>query len=267
MSEFNPNTYWESRLTNIKGLEGVGYSRLGKQFNFWAYKVRKVSFLKALKNSNIDPKGKEILDIGSGTGFYINIFRVLGAEKVTGIDITDQAIANLKKTFSQFEFLKKDIGEPLPENSPLLGKFDIISCMDVLFHIVDDKRFEQAFENISRMLKPGGVLIYSDNFVNKETIRTKHQVSHSKNSLLNIFKKSGLSLTYQAPFMVLSNYPVDSQNPLLKGYWFLLENSLAAINILGHLAGSILYAVDKILIGLIKDSPTSEIVVLKKQKL
>ncbi|HYG37823.1 MAG TPA: class I SAM-dependent methyltransferase [Cytophagales bacterium] len=266
MSEFNPNTYWESRLTKIKGLEGVGYSRLGKQFNFWAYKVRKVAFLKALQENDIIVKGKNVLDIGSGTGFYVDIFRVLQAGNVTGMDITDQAVANLKTTFPQYEFLKMDIGEPLPEDSLLIQSFDVISCMDVLFHIVEDKRFEVAFENISKMLKPGGIFIYSDNFLNKETIRTKHQVSHSKKTLMDIFHKNGLQLFYHAPFMVLSNYPIDSNNVFLKGYWFILENTLAMVNMLGHAAGSLLYLVDKVLIKVVKDSPTSEIVVLRKEK-
>lgn len=265
MTNFNPDEFWESRLTKVKGLEGVGYAKMGKSFNYWAYKIREYSFLSIIKEVSLKVEGKAVLDIGSGTGFYINLWNELKANPVVGMDITKVAVQNLQRTFPSNNFHVIDIGSDLLQIEEFKERFDIISTMDVLFHIVDDARFEKAIENISLMLKPGGHFIYSDNFLKGKTIRFAHQVAHSEETLNRLFRKSGLSPKRKKPFMVLSNYPIDSSNPFLRLYWYLLENSVALFKPLGYIAGLILYPVDKILINLVKDSPTTEVIVLQKK--
>ena len=262
---FNPDDFWQSRLTKVEGLEGVGYAKLGKPFNIWGYKVRKQAFYNIINPLNYNFKDADVLDIGSGTGFYIAIWNALKAKKVLGLDITEVAVENLKTKFPEHEFIQLDIGDEIGKLKSTLGNKDFISAMDVLFHIVDDQRFERAVHNIASLLKPGGYFIYSDNFLNGETIRTTHQVSRSKKYLLDLFEKEGLELVAHKPFMVLSNYPIDSKNKLLHAYWFLLENTTALIKPLGHLFGAMLYPIEKILLKQMKDSPSSEIVLLRKK--
>ncbi len=262
---FNPDDFWQSRLTKVEGLEGVGYAKLGKPFNIWGYKVRKQAFYNIISPLNYNFKEAEVLDIGSGTGFYIAIWNALNAKKVTGLDITEVAVENLKTKFPEHEFIQLDIGDEIGKLKSTLGNKDFISAMDVLFHIVDDQRFDRAVHNIASLLKPGGYFVYSDNFLNGETIRTTHQVSRSKKYLLDLFDKAGFEVVSHKPFMILSNYPIDSKNKLLHAYWFLLENTTALIKPLGHLFGAMLYPIEKILLKQMKDSPSSEIVLLRKK--
>lgn len=262
---FNPDDFWQSRLTKVEGLEGVGYAKLGKPFNIWGYKVRKQAFYNIVNPLNYNFKEAEVLDIGSGTGFYIAIWNALHAKKVTGLDITEVAVENLKIKFPEHLFTQVDIGDEIGKLKATLGSKDFISAMDVLFHIVDDQRFDRAVHNITSLLKPGGYFVYSDNFLNGETIRTTHQVSRSKKYLYDLFEKAGLEVVSHKPFMILSNYPIDSNNKLLHAYWFLLENTTALIKPLGHLFGVILYPIEKILLKQIKDSPSSEIILLRKK--
>lgn len=262
---FNPDDFWQSRLTKVEGLEGVGYAKLGKPFNIWGYKVRKQAFYNIIETLKYDFKQADVLDIGSGTGFYVAIWNALKAKKVIGLDITEVAVENLKTKFPGQEFIQLDIGDEIGKLKATLGNKDFISAMDVLFHIVDDSRFDRAVHNISSLLKPGGYFVYSDNFLNGETIRTTHQVSRSKKYLLELFDKAGLEVVAHKPFMILSNYPIDSKNKLLHAYWFLLENTTALIKPLGHLFGAILYPIEKILLKQLKDSPSSEIVLLRKK--
>ncbi len=264
-TKFNPDDFWEKRLTKVSGLEGVGYAKLGKPFNIWGYKVRKQAFLNIISQLNTSFENKEVLDVGSGTGFYIAIWHELKAKKITGLDITDVAVENLKKNFPGDNFLQLDIGVEPGTKMAELGNKDLISCMDVLFHIVDDKRFDRAVHNIAALLKQGGYFIYSDNFLNGETVRTMHQASRSKKYLFDLFDKAGFEVVDHKPFMVLSNYPVDSTNKLLHAYWFLLENTVALIKPLGHIAGAILFPIEKFLLKRVKDSPSSEIVLLRKK--
>ena len=83
--------------------------------------------------------------------------------------------------------------------------------------------------------------------------------------MFDLFEKAGLEVVSHKPFMILSNYPIDSNNKLLHAYWYLLENTTALIKPLGHLFGAILYPIEKILLKQIKDSPSSEIILLRKK--
>ena len=38
-------------------------------------------------------------------------------------------------------------------------RFDIVDAVDVLFHVVDDKRWRRAVENLGHHLAPGGLLM------------------------------------------------------------------------------------------------------------
>jgi len=264
-NNFNPDDFWQKRLTKVEGLEGVGYARLGKPFNIWGYKVRKQAFYNLLNPFDFKFNDADVLDIGSGTGFYIAIWNALKAKKVTGLDITEVSVENLKTKFPEHEFIQLDIGDEIGKLKTTLGNKDFISAMDVLFHIVDDQRFDRAVHNIASLLKPGGYFIYSDNFLTGETIRTKHQVSRSKEYLFDLFEKAGFELIAHKPFMILSNYPIDSKNKLLHAFWYLLENSTAIIKPLGHLYGALLFPIEKMLLKQVKDSPSSEIVLLRKK--
>ena len=51
---FNPDDFWQSRLTKVEGLEGVGYAKLGKPFNIWGYKVRKQAFYNIIDALNFN---------------------------------------------------------------------------------------------------------------------------------------------------------------------------------------------------------------------
>ncbi len=107
-------------------------------------------------------KGDHVLDLGSGAGNDCFVARTLTGDegRVTGIDFTDAMIekanANLQKTgFSNIQFIKGDIEEmPLSDNT-----FDVVISNCVL-NLVPDK--EKAFNEIYRVLKPGGHFCISD---------------------------------------------------------------------------------------------------------
>ena len=265
-NEFNPDAYWENRLHTISGLEGVGFKKLGPSFNKWAYKVRKKVFMNELKKMNLSMNDLRVLDIGSGTGFYIQAWRELNAKEIHGADISATSVENLKITFKEHQFFHCDIGDKNFNSDSKFKSYELISSMDVLFHIVDDARFEQAIANIASILNKGGFFIYSDNFLNSDTKRGESQVSRSKKYLLDVFEKNNLKLVAIKPFMYLTNSPIDSKNPLLKMYWTILENSLYIFPFLGNFFGAILYPLEMLLVKQAKESPTTEFAIFQKIK-
>ena len=69
---FDPKAYWESRLSDEYSLAGVGYSGLGLSYNRWLYRIRKRVFRRTVRGFLVgDPGAARVLDVGSGTGFYI----------------------------------------------------------------------------------------------------------------------------------------------------------------------------------------------------
>ncbi len=262
---FNPDAYWEDRLHTISGLEGVGFKKLGPSFNKWAYKVRKHVFKKQVPKLNIDFKNANTLDIGSGTGFYIQAWRELEVQKITGVDITPTAIDNLKKTFPKENFFLSDIGDVNYNSNNIYEQYDLISCMDVLFHIVDDVRFEQSVKNISAITKSGGHFIYSDFYLHGPVQRGESQVSRTKEYLIGVFTKNGFELVTLKPFMYYTNKPVDTKNPLIKAYWFLLENGLYVLPFMGYVMGPLIYPFEILAVNNFKESPTTEFTIFRKK--
>lgn len=262
---FNPDSYWDNRLSKIQGLEGVGFKKLGPSFNKWAYRVRRHVFLKQVKVLNLNMENAQVLDIGSGTGFYIKAWSDLNCKKITGVDITPTAVNNLKNTFSGSKFYQSDIGDVNFNQEKIYENYDAISSMDVLFHIIDDQRFEQAVKNISSILKPGGYFIYSDAYLQKETVRGESQVLRTKDYLIKTFKENNLELVTMKPFMFFTDKPTDTKNPLLKLFWFCLENGLYILPFMGHILGPLIYPAEILAVDHLEKSPTSKFTIFRKK--
>lgn len=106
--------------------------------------------------------GDHVLDLGSGAGNDAFVARRIVGEKgrVTGVDMTPQMIGkaranNQKLGYANVEFIQGEIEAlPLPE-----GTVDVVISNCVL-NLVPDKA--KAFQEIFRVLKPGGHFNVSD---------------------------------------------------------------------------------------------------------
>ena len=263
MSGFDAKQYWETRLTAKWGLHGVGYAGLGKYYNAWLYRVRKRVFLRHVISLVDDWSKIDVLDIGSGTGFYVDLWKSLGVNSVTATDITKVAVTQLQKKFPDVQCRQLDIGNNRPD--PFRSrKYHIISAFDVLFHIVDDDRYRRAFQNIFETLSPGGFCIFSDNFIRKGTIRGQSQVSRSLNEIEGILKGTGLKVKLRVPMFVLMNYPVDSNSAVLKDIWKWMTRPVRKFQFLGFPLGALLYPFELILTSYLKEGPSTELMVCEK---
>lgn len=263
--DFDPGQYWEKTLKDMWGLHGVGYLGMGQYYNGWMYKVRKKVFLRYIKPLALNWNKIDILDIGSGVGFYVKLWKMLGVKSITATDITTFAVEQLQKEFPDSECYKLDIGDTLTGE---IGnkRYDVISAFDVLFHIVDDNRYQKAFENISKMLRPGGLFIFSDNFLHGETIRGENQVCRSLKDIEGILKKLNFKIKLRVPMFVLMNNPVDSNNIIHKRLWKKATHLVGKSEILGLFLGGMLYPFELLLTYYFKEGPSTELMICEKTK-
>jgi len=109
--------------------------------------------------SNLEPSPRSMW---SGTGFYLREWRALGAAQVCCLDISDWALDRLARECPSAEFIHADIGTA--ELAISADRFDAVTAIDVLTHVLDDGAYSRALANIHRALRPGGHLLYTDSF-------------------------------------------------------------------------------------------------------
>lgn len=255
--------YWESRLRQNWGLHGVGHISYGVPYNRWLYKVRRNIFEREMARLGVDWKHSDVLDVGSGTGFWIDAWKDLGVHSITGSDVTQVAVDHLQAAYPDSRFTRLDISGVL-ESQHTGGPYNVISAFDVLFHITNDARFADAIANISRLLTPSGYFIFSDNFLHGHGVRGDHQVSRSLQEISDIVTKAGFQIIRRVPMFILMNAPVDISAPWPFKFWRLAMLPVRAVPLLGSIYGALLYPLELQLTRFLRESPTTEMMICRK---
>ena len=268
-AEFDPSEYWERRLRRNFDLQGVGFQRLGYRYNRWMYRVRGEVFDRVV-GQYVSPRTRpsepvKVLDIGSGSGFYVDRWRRLGAD-VTGVDLTDVAIEQLASSYPEYRFIRADIGRPLEgELNALTGSFDVISAFDVLFHITDDAAYTRALMNVGHLLRPDGLFLWSDDFLHRPTVRLRHYVSRSLVEITQALELAGLTVVDRVPMLVLMDRPTDTGSRWLPLAWKAMVSPALVSDRLGGALGAMLYPIERRLVRRMKESPATELMVCTRR--
>lgn len=97
-------------------------------------------------------EGKELLDVGCGTGLHLQY--LINDFVITGIDISEQQLEGARKRLPNVTFLQGDM-----RNFNLYHRFDVVACLySGIAHVQPYREMEKAVKNMARHLKPGGVL-------------------------------------------------------------------------------------------------------------
>ncbi|GLU46197.1 class I SAM-dependent methyltransferase [Nocardiopsis ansamitocini] len=254
--------FWEQRLEADWTQTGVGYRALGRSFNTWMYRVRREVFLREAAALDLDWPTAQILDVGSGTGFYVRGWQALGAGAVTGSDLTEAAVHRLRDRYPGVGFHRLDIAEP----GDTLGEktFDAVSCMDVLFHVTDDARYVAAIESIARIVRPGGYFVMSENFLHGSVQRGANQVNRRLDWITALLERSGFDVVRRTPMLVLMNAQVDA-GPLWRKLWGGTLRAATVTEPTGWLAGAALYPLERRLTRSRSESPTTELMICRRR--
>lgn len=258
--------YWDERLREHWGLEGASSVVYGRRFARWRYRVRARVFQRVVRGLGVEPSRLDVLDVGCGTGFYLDQWRALGARSLAGLDISGWAVDQLRTAHPGALLVRGDIGgagSPLPVEA-----FDAVSAIDVLVHLVDDSEFARALRHLHEALRPGGFLILSDSFFHgPEKQHEEYWKGRSLASAVSLLAAAGFDVVSRSPLSVLLSAPTDTRRrernerlfdlamaPVRKSEWA------------GWLAGALLYPLELLLVSTLQESPAIEIMVCRKAR-
>lgn len=121
-----------------------------------------------------DLKGKSVLDLGCGDGFYTRKFKQKGATKVVGVDISPKMIALAKwqetKEPLGIEYIIGDVC-----NLGILDSFDIVVASYLLNHARNREELLSICQTIFANLKSGGCFVGMNN--NPEQLPSSYPLS------------------------------------------------------------------------------------------
>jgi SAM-dependent methyltransferase len=167
---YEPHAYWEALHDAHRGrLSAVGYAALGEGFNRATYVLRLRAAERILRRA-LHSTPKRLLEAGVGVGAYEPLWRALGVDSWTGVDLAPTAVEDLRRRFPTGRFIAGDLtADVLPE-----GSFDLVTAIDVLYHVVDDAGFRRGLCELGRRVAPGGALLVSDIFADVPAVPGGH---------------------------------------------------------------------------------------------
>jgi len=190
---YRPAEYWARLLESDFTLRGTGYHIYSHAYNVWMYRWKRGVFRRVLTEI---PKPARALDVGSGVGWVVSELVRWGAD-VEGCDLTDVSVRRLSDRFPGVTFKRVELGtDPLPYPD---ASFDLVTILEVTFHIVDDATWENGVREMARVLRPGGRLIVTDAFGDTDIVPWEHVRFRSLERWRRAASASGLRLTRSRP--------------------------------------------------------------------
>lgn len=264
-----PEAYWERLLAGQHDQSGVGYPSLAVAFNAAMYRalIEQTDWL--LRRSGLlGQPPRRVLDIGSGTGVWVRFWLEHGAGEVTGVDLTEAAVARLTDRFPTAHFERADVSERLPE-----GPFDAVSAMSVLLHVTDADRWRAALANLADALAPGGFAVLIEPVVvhrwwGPPFDSTSNSIARPLAEWNSALAAAGLRVEAIRPATVLLANVVDTRSALafraLRAYWTAICLGVGRRERLGRLVGALLGAADRPLRRALPGGPTAKLLLLRR---
>jgi len=150
------------------------------------------------------PVGSAI-DIGSGTGWVVRRLLAHGADSVTGVELTGVAIDRLRRDLPAVTFQQLDVGiEALPAAAAAI---DVVTMLDVAYHLVQDAGLDHVVSEITRVLRPGGIALVTDSFAAFAHEPAEHVRFRSLPQWSELLEGHGLSVQQTLPYFKTLSRP------------------------------------------------------------
>jgi SAM-dependent methyltransferase len=210
-----PRDYWERRLSG-GGIGRVGRIGLSDELNAALYDIVRRQALSMLRAAGVKPGGRA-LDVGTGWGFWLRTWHALGFPTVDAVDFVPESVERARAIAGEGDDVRlADIGEP----GAFVGRepYDLVSCMNVLLHVVDDAEFAVAIHNVASAVAPGGLLLLAEPAalgpvasVDDPAVTSR---IHALDDYRSPLREAGLDLVAVRPATSITGDPVEIRGPV-----------------------------------------------------
>jgi SAM-dependent methyltransferase len=263
--KYDPEKYWADRYKEID-ITKSGHVDLPEVYNAWLYRRKKERLLQGLRKAGFDPKGASVLEIATGTGVYVEMWRKLGISRLAGIDISQNATDALTRRFPEYSFFKRDLSEP--GLAALTGSgFDLVTAVDMLYHVVNDSDFAAALGNLAGTCKPGGYLAIHDFFVHGPDLESGYMKLRNLEGYAKALDRVGFDIVSRTPTFFYSVQTCDHADPEEQARRDRLWSRVIYPAILRSpgLAGRLGYYSDRILGSFLSEGPSFEMMICRRR--
>lgn len=172
----SPQDYWEARHaahTSHGSLIGVGCIELDEVENLVDYRAKWERIEKVLAHAGPASR-RTLLDAGCGNGWFTANCAALGFQ-VSAVDFSSQAVAAARRTLG--DAVSWHVS-PLDEFTSA-HPYQVVLCIDVLFHIVDDERWTKTVRNLATLTSPDGILVIQDHLIPDAQVLATQSLANS----------------------------------------------------------------------------------------
>lgn len=146
---FDAAAYWRRRMTAAPDLTGTGTSGLPLAWQRSLYRAKRHAVERLLAERGVSVEGAAVLDHGCGTGYFEQVWEQHHARRVAGIDVVPELVTTLAERFPHRAYEAVDLAAP--GGGTRLRDFDLVTAIDVLYHVVDDVALDRL---LARLLDP-----------------------------------------------------------------------------------------------------------------
>ena len=261
---FDPASYWNKRYEHVD-LVRSGHMDLPAEYNIWLYARKQKRLVEVLAKLGFSLFKSKLLEVASGSGAYLDFWKQEGVGEYLGIDLSDIAIQSLKQRYPKHQFLQYDLNTSGLPNAVGVG-YDIATALDVLYHVVDDERFNHALIELAMVLKPGGLLVIHDQFIHRSTSDHGYIKWRSLMDYEKALQAAGFEIITRRPIFFFMIQTIDFKGWAQKTMDTLWDRfTYPFVQRFPKLAGALGNTIDNVICKFVNEGPTMEIMVCRKK--
>ena len=206
---YDKDNYWAGlHRDHADSLSAVGYPEMGRGFNEVTYGLRISAAEKILRRAGCSPRS--LLEGAVGVGAYAALWQKLEIKEWVGVDLSEGAIDRLRGRFPEATFAQVDLTRGDPPLQALLAdrRFDLVTAIDVLYHIVDELDFVKALDSLARRVGDDGCLLLSDVFAARATRVAAHVLRRPLARYEEVLSPHGMQLVEREPVFAILGDPI-----------------------------------------------------------
>lgn len=261
-------------------LDEVGHTDMGRRWNQWAYRLRGRAVVDAIDEHIGWSKVRRIFEGAFGVGFYLRLWRARAVPVVVGMDLSEAATEHCSAAFGAYDLRSGSLTElaAVSDYAHLAASFDVVTAIDVIYHIVDDTAAERALRALAGLVAYGGLFLATDKTVGLHS-RFDEQpivVRRPVKWYTDILTDCRLEPVALKPVFWCMDPPVDHARRSVSlvaatcGWWAMRavtkgwkRNSLVQ-RFAGSVSGAVGYSVDSAMLRISSSSPNLQLLVYRR---